>query len=120
MSTVTYGPYSPVLKAGEYIFTSGQVGVTDPNTGKDIEGVEAQTKQCFNNVKNVLASVGASLSDVVKVTVFLKEAGDFTNMNETYKNYFPEKKPARSTVVTSLVDPRMLIEIECIAYCPSG
>jgi len=63
--------------------------------------------------------VGASLSDVVKVTVFLRNMDDFTKMNEAYQSYFPEKKPARSTVITGLVNPKMLIEIECIAYRPS-
>lgn len=119
MPTVTYGHYSPVLKAGDYIFVSGQVGFTDPNTGSDIEGIEAQTRQCLNNMKGVLASVGASLSDVVKVTVFLRNTADFIKMNEAYQSYFPEKKPTRSTVVTGLVNAKMLIEIECIAYCPS-
>jgi len=119
MSIVTYGPYSPAFKAGDYIFASGQVGFTDPDTGKDIKGIEAQTKQCLNNMKGVLASVGSSLSDVVKVTVFLRNMDDFIKMNEAYQSYFPEKKPARSTVITGLVNPKMLIEIECIAYRPS-
>ena len=118
MSSTVYGPYSPASKAGNYIFVSGQVGFTDPDTGKDIEGIEAQTKQCLNNMKRVLGSMGASLSDVVKVTIFLENRDDFAKMNEVYQGYFRGNKPARSTVVTGLINPKMLIEVECIAYCP--
>ena len=119
MSSTT-SPYSPAVRAGNYIFVSGQIGFNDPQTGKDNEGIEAQTKQCLENMKRVLESMGASLSDVAKVTVFLKNNDDFTRMNETYINYFPENRPARSTIITNLINPKMLIEIECIAYCPSG
>lgn len=106
------------VKAGDYIFISGQVGHIDPKTGDEIEGIEAQTKQCIENMREVLRGAGSDLSDVVKVTVFLIRADDFVKMNEVYKSYFTGDLPARSTVVTGLVIPGMLIEMECVAYCP--
>lgn len=111
-------PFSPGVKAGDYIFISGQVGHIDPKTGDEIEGIEAQTKQCIENMRELLRGAGSDLSDVVKVTVFLIRADDFVKMNEVYKSYFTGDLPARSTVVTGLVIPGMLIEMECVAYCP--
>jgi 2-iminobutanoate/2-iminopropanoate deaminase len=119
LPSISYAPYSPCAKAGDFIFVSGQVGFKEQNTGKDIEGIEAQTRQCLDNTKGVLGSVGSCLSDVVKVTIFLRNMDDFAKMNEVYQSHFPEAKPARSTVITGLINPKMLIEIECIAYCPS-
>ncbi len=63
-------PYSPAIKAGDYVFVSGQTGFVEPKTGKNLEGIEAQTIQCLDNMENVLKSAGASLSNVVKVTIF--------------------------------------------------
>jgi len=111
-------PFSPGVKAGDYVFVSGQVGHQDPETGDEIEGIEAQTGQCIQNMREVLRSAGSDLADVTKVTVFLREADDFLKMNEVYKSYFIGDLPARSTVVTGLVIPSMLVEMECIAYCP--
>lgn len=111
-------PYSPGIKAGDYIFVSGQVGHVD-GKGNKVEGIEAQTRQVLNNMRNVLAAVGASLGDVVKSTVFLVKADDFAKMNEVYKSFFEKDYPARSTViVAALARPEILVEIECIAYCP--
>ena len=111
-------PFSPAIRAGDYIFVSGQVGFVDAE-GRKVETIEAQTKQCLDNIKQVLEAAGSSLSDVVKVTVFLGNASDFAKMNEVYQSYFTKDRPARSTVITGLVSHRMLIEMECIAYCPS-
>jgi 2-iminobutanoate/2-iminopropanoate deaminase len=111
-------PFSPGVKAGDHIFISGQIGHIDPKTGDEIEGIEAQTRQCIENMREVLRSAGSDLSDVVKVTVFLRGADDFVKMNEVYQSYFTGDLPARSTVVTGLVIPGMLIEMECVAYCP--
>jgi 2-iminobutanoate/2-iminopropanoate deaminase len=108
-------PFSPAVKTGHYIFVSGQTGCLDSKTNKQIIGIEGQVKQCMRNMEAALCNVGASLNDVVKVTVFLKESGDFPLMNEVYKEYFPENKPARSTVITGLINPQMLVEMECIA-----
>ena len=108
-------PLSPAVRAGDFIFASGQGGHKDAE-GKEAKGIEAQTKVCLEKVKRVLAAAGASMDDVVKVTIFLRNTADFPKMNEVYQTFFPNDKPARSTVVTGLVLPEMLIEIECIAY----
>jgi len=113
-------PFSPAIKAGDYIFVSGQGGFQDPKTGEAIEGIEAQTKQCLENMKQVLETAGSSLGDVVKATVFLGNVADYARMNEVYQSYFPKDQPARSTAVTGLVIPNMLIEMECIAYSPQS
>ena len=108
-------PLSPGVKAGGFIFVSGQVGHEDPKTGEAREGIAAQTKQCLENIKRVLELAGSSLDDVVKTTVFLGNVVDLAEMNEVYRSYFPKDPPARSTLVAGLVRPGMLIEIECIA-----
>jgi 2-iminobutanoate/2-iminopropanoate deaminase len=115
MSSSVQGPYSPVIEAGDFVFVSGQIGFADLNTGEEISGIENQTRQCMARIKAILQTSGLSMNNVVKTTVFLKDSKDFSAMNETYRQYFPERKPARSTVVTDLIDPKMLIEIECIA-----
>lgn len=113
-------PFSPAIRTDQYIFVSGQAGFYDPKTGEEIKGIEAQTKETLENMKEVLEAAGSSLADVVKVTVFLRNDTDFAKMNEVYQNYFPKDYPARSTVVAGLALPKMLIEMECIAYCPSS
>jgi len=108
-------PYSPAIKSGEYIFVSGQVGHVD-SQGNKLVGVEAQTRQVLDNMKRVLEAAGASMDDVVKTTVFLVKAEDFSKMNEVYKTYFTRDLPARSTViVAALARPELVVEIECIA-----
>lgn len=110
-------PFSPAIRAGDYIFVSGQVGFTDAQ-GKEVKGIEAQVRQCLENIKEVLTAAGSSLNDVVKVTVFLRYENDFAKMNEVYQSYFTKDRPARSTVIAGLAHPSMLIEMECIAYSP--
>lgn len=113
-------PFSPAVKTDQYIFVSGQVGFQDPETGKEIKGIEEQCKQCVESMKKILAAAGSSLNDVVKMTVFLRNAKDFAAMNEVYQSYFIDDKPARSTVITGLVLSNMLVEMDCIAYCQSS
>ena len=110
-------PFSPAIRAGDFIFVSGQGGFVDAE-GKEVKGIDAQTRQCLENIKNVLKAANATLDDVVKVTIFLRNVDDFPKMNETYQGYFPQDYPARSTAVTGLVMPTMLVEIECMAYSP--
>ena len=110
-------PFSSAVRAGNYIFVSGSGGFVNKD-GRELKGIKAQTRQCLENIKQVLETAGSSLSDVVKVTVFITSADDFAQMNEIYRSYFTKDRPARSTVVTGLVRPDMLIEIECIAYKP--
>jgi 2-iminobutanoate/2-iminopropanoate deaminase len=108
-------PFSPAIRAGDYIFVSGQVGFID-SSGKEVKGIEAQTRQCLKNIKQVLEAANSSLNDVVKVTVFLGNIDHFAKMNEVYQSYFSKDYPARSTIITGPMIPNMLVEIECIAY----
>ncbi len=117
MSYTANLPFSSAVRAGDFTFVSGQGGHVDTQENP-VEGIEAQTRQCLENMKQVLQVAGSSLSDVVKVTVFLANIDDFAKMNEVYRGYFPKDAPARSTAITGLVRSGMLIEIECIAYKP--
>jgi len=109
------GPYSQGIRAGNFLFVSGQ-GPIDPKTGKMIEAdIEKQTHQTLQNVKAIVEDSGLSLNDVVKVSIFLKNASDFQKMNEIYKTFFQENPPTRTTVQANFVSPGMLIEIDAIA-----
>ncbi|MFC1998949.1 RidA family protein [Chloroflexota bacterium] len=110
-------PFSPAVRAGDYIFLSGSVGAVDDN-GKELTTVAEQTAQCFENIKKTLAAAGATLEDLVKVTVFLYSGKEFGNMNKVYRQYFSKPYPARATVIAGLVLPNMLLEIDCMAYKP--
>ena len=110
-------PFSPAVRAGDYIFLSGSVGAVDDD-GKELKTVAEQTAQCFENIKKTLAAAGASLEDLVKMTVFLCAASEFGNMNKVYRQYFSKPYPARATVIGGLVLRSMLLEIDCIAYKP--
>jgi len=110
-------PFSSAVRAGDFVFASGTGGTVDAE-GNPIEGIENQTRQCLENLKKALEAAGTSLSDVVKVVVFLTKAEDWSRMNEAYKEYFPIDRPARSAVVTGLIRPEMLVEMESIAYKP--
>ena len=111
------GPYSPAIKVGDLVFVSGQ-GSIDPSTSKfvGVGDIKVQTKRVLENIQLVLKAAGLSMEDVAKATVFLKKAADFQAMNEVYKTFFPQSPPARSTIVTDLLFPEMLIEIEAVAY----
>ena len=112
------GPYSQAVRAGDLLFTSGQVAL-DPATGTLVPGgIEAQTTRVLENLKAVLAAAGIDFTHVVKTTVFLKDMKDFAAMNEIYARYFaPEGvvPPARSTVQVAALPKDALIEIECVA-----
>lgn len=109
------GPYSQGVVANGFIFLSGQVGI-NPDTGKLVEGgVDSQTRQVFSNIKQVLNEAGAELDDIVKVTVFLKDMGDFSLVNTIYSEYFSTPYPARSAVQAAKLPLDVDIEIEVIA-----
>lgn len=111
------GPYSPAVRAGDFIFLAGQVPV-DPATDKMSPGdIQHETRLVLNNVKRLLEAVGASLADVVKVGVFLSDGSEFAQMNEVYAEFFGETKPARTTVVCKFVAD-IRIEVDCVAYSP--
>ena len=110
------GPYSQGIKAGNMLFVSGQ-GSIDPKTGKMLgEDIETQTRQSMQNIKAVVEASGFSMSDLVKVSIYLKSATDFQKMNEIYKTYFSQNPPTRTTVQAGFVNPTMLIEIDAVAY----
>ena len=113
------GPYSPVLRAGDLVILSGQLGLAD---GSLVEGgVDAQTRQIFRNAEGLLASAGASLADVVKCTVFLATMDDFATMNAAYSECFAGHRPTRSTVGNVTMALGAIVEIEFLAYTgPAG
>ncbi|XWX03858.1 RidA family protein [Aggregatilineales bacterium SYSU G02658] len=109
------GPYSQAVRVGDWVFTSGQLGL-DPQTMQLVEGVQAQTRQALTNLKAILESQGLTLDHVVKTTVFLQHMGDFAAMNEVYATFFPSHPPARSTVEVAKLPLGGLVEVEAIAH----
>ncbi|HLH40904.1 MAG TPA: RidA family protein [Bryobacteraceae bacterium] len=109
------GPYSQAVISNGFAFLSGQIPL-DPSSGEVIEGdVAAQTERVLENLKAVLEASGSSLQNVVKTTVFLKDMGDFSKMNEVYARYFGQNSPARSTVEVARLPRGVRVEIDCIA-----
>lgn len=109
------GPYSQAIRTDSMIYTAGQIGL-DPATGDLVAGgVEEQTRQAINNLRNVLEAAGSSLDHVVKIIAFLKDMNDFPKMNSIYAEYFGEHPPARSTVAVAGLPKGGLVEIEAIA-----
>jgi 2-iminobutanoate/2-iminopropanoate deaminase len=109
------GPYSQAIQAGDFLFLSGQLPL-EPASGEMAKGdIRQQTKRVLENIKGVLESQNLGLEDVVKVTVFLKDMGNFSQMNEVYATYFPTSPPARSTVEISGLARDAGVEIEAIA-----
>lgn len=112
------GPYSPAVRCGDFLFVSGQ-GPIDPETNQLVAGgVAEQTRQVLENIRRILEGCGARITDVVKCSVFITDAGDFAEMNRVYAEFFGDHKPARTTAVAQLVLPGMKVEIDCIAYVP--
>ncbi len=110
-------PFSAAVRTGNLIFVSGQVGICDGKVG---EGIEEQTRWTMENIREVLAQAGASLENVVKMSVFITDMSLWPAMNEVYRTYFPKDPPARSSFgVTALALPELLVEIECIAEVES-
>lgn len=108
------GPYSQAIAAGNWVYTSGQLGL-NPETGDLVEGVQEQARQALNNVKAILEEAGASLEHVVKTTVFLKDMNDFAAVNEVYSTFFAEPYPARSAIEVARLPKDGLVEIEAVA-----
>jgi 2-iminobutanoate/2-iminopropanoate deaminase len=112
------GPYSPAVRAGDFIFVSGQ-GPIDPVSNEFSFGdIQHETRVTLTNVQRILEAAGASMQDVVKCAVFLRDGGDFSAMNAVYAEFFGETKPARTTVETKFANPTMKVEIDCVAYKP--
>jgi 2-iminobutanoate/2-iminopropanoate deaminase len=109
------GPYSQAMAVGEFVFASGQLGIS-PQTGRLIRGgIVEQTRQVLHNLGAVLEAAGSSLDKVVKTTVFLSDMADFSDMNRVYEESFPSAPPARSTVEVGGLPLQALIEIEAVA-----
>jgi len=109
------GPYSQAIKANGFIFASGHIAI-DPATQQVIAGdLAAQTDRVLRNLSEILEAAGSGLGRVVRTTVFLKNMGEFTAMNEVYAKYFSSAPPARSTVEVSRLPKDVLVEIDVIA-----
>jgi len=109
------GPYSQAVRVNGFLYVSGQVAL-DPKTGEMAAGdIAQQTERAMENVKGIVEAAGSKMPNVVKTTVFLKNMGDFSAMNEVYARYFPAAPPARSTVEVARLPKDALVEIEVIA-----
>ena len=109
------GPYSIATRFGNLVFTAGQLGM-DPDSGELVEGgVQAETRQALTNLKHVLEAAGASMNDVLKTTVFLRDMNDFASMNAVYGEFFTESYPARSAVQVAALPKDGAVEIEAVA-----
>jgi 2-iminobutanoate/2-iminopropanoate deaminase len=113
------GPYSPAVRAGDWLVLAGQVGL-DPSTGALVGGgAAAETTQALANITAVLADCGARLTDVAKVSVFVTDLGDFAAINEAYPHAFGDHRPARTTVEVAALPAGAAVEIEAWAHHPA-
>lgn len=109
------GPYSQAIRAGNFLFLSGQIPL-DPRTEELVKGdIDQQTRQVLENIKGVLDSEKLGMEDVVKVTIFLKDIGNFNRVNKVYSTYFPSSPPARSAVEVARLPRDVEIEIDAVA-----
>ena len=110
------GPYSQAIKAGDFLYCSGQVPLV-PGTGELVAGgIEEQTNQSLENLQHVLGAAGVDFNSVVKTTIYLTDLGDFTVVNEIYASYCGEVAPARATVQVAALPKGALVEIDAVAY----
>jgi 2-iminobutanoate/2-iminopropanoate deaminase len=116
------GPYAPVRRVGDWVITSGQIGlVSGPGEPPALAegGTIAQLHQALQNARAVLATEGATLADVVKTTLYLVDMGEFTAVNEVWVEYFPENRPTRSAVAVVALPAGARVEVEAWAYVPA-
>ena len=110
------GPYSQAIRAGQFLFVSGQVPI-DPATGEMVAGgIAEQTQRAFQNVGEMLKAGGASFQQVVRTTVYLADLNDFGAMNEVYATFFTPPQPARSTIQAARLPRDSRIEVDVIAF----
>ena len=107
------GPYTQALRAGDMLFTSGQLGL-NPETGVLAEGVRAQADQALKNLGAILHEAGLDYKDVIKTVVFIKNMADFKTVNEVYAQYFTANYPARSCVEVARLPMDALVEVEAV------
>ncbi|AEE90370.1 Enamine/imine deaminase [Tepidanaerobacter acetatoxydans Re1] len=109
------GPYSQAIMLEDLLFASGQIAI-DPKKGEIVEGgIEAQTSQVMENIKNILSAAEMDFSNIIKTTIFLTDLNNFSLVNDIYGGYFTKEPPARSCVEVSRLPKGALIEIEVIA-----
>jgi len=109
------GPYSQAVLVGNMLYTSGSMALTPEGTLVE-GGISEQTHQVFRNLQAILSAAGSSFRQVVKATCYLKDMNDFKAFNEVYASYFPDQKPARTTVEVARLPMDVLVEIDLIAY----
>ena len=111
------GPYSQAVRAGNLLFCSGQIALEPGGSGElEAGGIEAQTRQVLDNLEAVLSAAGAGWDDVVKTTIYLRDLGDFQQVNAIYSERFSAVPPARATVEASGLPKGALVEIDALAY----
>ena len=114
------GAYSQGWRAGDFVFVTG-TGPVDPVANKiTSDSIEEQTDTTIRNMESILEADGASLADVVKVTAHLSDISLFSRYNTTYASIFSKPYPVRTTVESGFADPKMLIELDCVAYAPKS
>ena len=113
------GPYSQAIVANGFVFCSGTPGI-DPATGALADGIEAQTEQALRNLDAILTAAGASLSTLVKTTIFYTNVEDFAVVNEIYARHMPDPAPARSAPANAVLPRGILISIDAVAVIPEG
>jgi len=113
------GPYSQAIKAGDFIFLSGQIPI-DPSTGVIVnQDIEAETRQVMQNLSGVLEAAHSSFNHVVRSTIYLTNLDDFAKVNQIYASYFSSTLPARATVQVAALPRGARVEIDCIALVPT-
>lgn len=113
------GPYSQAIRAGDTVYLSGQIGL-DPATGQLVDGLEAQTRQVFENIRAIALEAGGDLDDIVKLTLLLADIGGFAKVNEIMATYFQHPYPARATYQVAALPRGALIEVESILVLAVG
>lgn len=112
------GPYSQAVRAGNFVFISGQIPL-DPKTGHIVgNNIKEQAKKALENIKAIVEAAGGSIKNIVKVNVYIKDINLFGEFNAVYEEFFEEHKPARAVVEVSGIPKGVLVEIEAIAYIP--
>ena len=109
-------PYSPAVKAGGFIFVSGQIPMDAATMEMSYGDIQHETRVTITNIQRILVGAGSSLAQVVKVNVYLADERDFAKMNEVYIEFFGKDRPARTTIGCKFANPTMKVEIDCIAY----
>lgn len=112
------GAYSQVVRAGDFLFVSGQGPIDAISQEFVLSDIRAETRLTLENIERILTGCGAGKKNIVKCGVFLANAADFSAMNEAYAAFFEGTASARTTVQATLVEPGMKVEIDCIAYLP--